>query len=224
MRWKQNEGSISEIAFIVLVVLLFLAGMGAVIHFANGAESEETTQNPSPAIGDTPSQVRLNEGNLIFDETGVTAGKRGNEGQAEPTTPTVRSFYRFYIPQENGQWGDGWEALDMLFYEEGMTWREWVNSPYNTIGAYIKEDEYFTYGYDWIQYVDSTLYGEPTYMDFTGVVLEDLTYYDGVPIDADGKIQSTGYGMFAKGIVETSSGNNSESGGGGFGGGGGRSW
>lgn len=64
--------------------------------------------------------------------------------------------------------GTTYQAID------GMTWGEWVNSEYNTIGAYISNDTIMTKGN---RHIDTDSFGTNFPPEPTTKIISDGTYY-----------------------------------------------
>lgn len=61
-----------------------------------------------------------------------------------------------------------------LYAEEGMTWGEWVNSSYNTIGAYMADLDYLAIDVNGVDY--HSVLGNGGTLASNDVIIEDLEY------------------------------------------------
>ena len=67
--------------------------------------------------------------------------------------------------------GTTYQAID------GMTWGEWVNSKYNTIGAYIQNEFIYAEDKDNNGHIDTSPSGSESIPKFTTKIISDGTYY-----------------------------------------------
>ena len=116
-----GEKGITLIALVVtIVVLLILAGVSVNALFGNSGiiEKAKEAQNAMDKAKENDEKGINELTNWIDNQVNGTTG--GNTGGDTPTTG-----YVFTLGSNTYQ------------AEEGMTWRQWVNSEYNTIGMRI---------------------------------------------------------------------------------------
>ena len=155
---SNNDNGIGGMLLGALIALIVLCLTTAVVHEFVGVtdyveldekvvelftpDSEEPGENVEPPIDNEQPGENVTPGTDVEPGDDLNPGEDNKDPEVE--TPEVVETLTFDINYASEDPESGYAVLSgnstQIIYEEGMTWSEWVDSKYNTIGACVEGD------------------------------------------------------------------------------------
>lgn len=160
----------------------FVSGLGCVERQTKTVDIDTNgTHTILPDKGHSLDKVIVNNNVPHYDD-GFVDGKKAAEDTIEPELDAILAIQYELMGVKLITCGSTEPLTDdnTFFFKEGMTWREWCDSEYNTINAYVPDYNTVQIDIDDIGWTWATLYER----DWTGseipadeVIREDKEYF-----------------------------------------------